>query len=128
MRFRATHVLAISAALLSFALIKAPSSAAQKYVPTYYTDIQPILEKHCVGCHVAGGIAPFVLTSGKDAVQHAADIARVVQNGSMPPWMPAKDSPPFLNDPRLKPASKQMLIDWSKANAPLGKALPGQKP
>jgi uncharacterized membrane protein len=128
MRLRATHILAISAALLSLALIKSSSSVAQKYVPTYYTDIQPILEKHCVSCHVAGGIAPFVLTSGKDAVLHAEDIARVVQGGIMPPWMPGEDSPPFLNDPRLKPASKQMLIDWSKGGAPLGKPLPGQKP
>jgi mono/diheme cytochrome c family protein len=105
-----------------------PKGTAQGYTPTYYTDIQPILEKHCVSCHVAGGIAPFALDSGKAAVDNATEIARVVKQGSMPPWMPGEDSPPFLNDPRLGTASKQLIADWDKFGALLGKPLPNQKP
>jgi mono/diheme cytochrome c family protein len=102
--------------------------AQQTITPNYYRDVQPILEQHCVSCHVTGGIAPFPLTSGKDAVKWADEIARVTQNGYMPPWPPGGDSPAFLNDRRLGVASKQLLADWAKAGAPLGKQGVGQKP
>jgi hypothetical protein len=29
---------------------------------TFYEDVAPILDAQCVGCHRAGGIAPFLLT------------------------------------------------------------------
>jgi mono/diheme cytochrome c family protein len=110
------------------ALTGQPVSAQQTITPTYYRDVQPVLEQHCVSCHVAGGIAPFPLTSGKDAVAWANEIARVTQNGYMPPWPPGGDSPSFLNDRRLGMATKQLLADWAKASAPLGKPGVGQKP
>jgi mono/diheme cytochrome c family protein len=90
--------------------------SAQGVAPTYYVDVQPILEQHCVSCHVAGGIAPFT------------DIARVVTSGAMPPWPPGAESPPFLNERKLGAASKQIIADWAKAGAPLGKPSAGQKP
>jgi mono/diheme cytochrome c family protein len=105
-----------------------PVKAQQTITPNYYRDVQPILEQHCISCHVAGGIAPFALTSGKDAVKWADEIARVTQNGYMPPWPPGGDSPAFLNDRRLGAATKQLLVDWAKAGAPLGKQGAGQKP
>ena len=112
---------------LAFVALGLPSTA-QGYVPTYYTDIQPILEKSCVSCHVQGGIAPFALDAGVAAVKYAKQIARVVEGGIMPPYMPGADSPAFLNDPRLGVTSKQMILDWAKNGAPLGKPLPNQKP
>jgi mono/diheme cytochrome c family protein len=117
----------LSALTLSF-LATTTSSFAQRVTPTYYTDVQPILEKNCISCHVAGGIAPFALDSGAAAVQRATDIARVVESGSMPPWPPGSDSPAFLNDKRLGTASKDILKDWARAGAPLGKPSAGQKP
>jgi hypothetical protein len=96
--------------------------SAQKIIPTYYTDVQPILEKNCVSCHVKGGIAPFVLDNPKEAVARAERIAQVTQSGYMPPYPPGKDSQPFLNERRLGVASKQILADWAKAGAPLGTA------
>jgi mono/diheme cytochrome c family protein len=105
-----------------------PRAFAQSLAPTYYRDVQPILEQHCVSCHVAGGIAPFKLDSGQDAVARAVDIARVVESGSMPPWPPGVESPPFLNERKLGAASKKIIVDWAKAGAPLGKPAAGQKP
>jgi mono/diheme cytochrome c family protein len=101
--------------------LTASRADAQNYVPTYYVDVQPILAKHCVTCHTPGGIAPFSLETPADAVKRAAQIAAVVQSGYMPPWPPGGDSPPFLNDRRLGRASQQILVDWAKAGAPLGK-------
>ncbi len=94
-----------------------------KIVPTYYVDVQPILEKNCVSCHVAGGIAPFALDNPTDAVKWADRIAQVTKSGYMPPWPPSKDGEPLLYERRLGAASKQMLEDWANAKAPLGKAL-----
>jgi mono/diheme cytochrome c family protein len=117
--------------LLSFGAIAAcaalvglaPRGLAQSgYVPTYYVDVEPILQKNCVSCHVAGGIAPFALDNPTDAVNWADRIAEVTKSGYMPPWPPATDSQPFLNERKLGTASKQILEDWAKANAPLGKA------
>jgi mono/diheme cytochrome c family protein len=97
------------------------SATAQQYVPTYYVDVQPILEKNCVSCHTTGGIAPFSLQTPEDAVKHAAQIGAVVESGYMPPWPPGDDSPAYLNERKLGEASKKMLVDWAKAGAPLGK-------
>ena len=94
---------------------------AQTYIPTYYVDVQPILQKNCVTCHVAGGIAPFALDNPKDAVKWAGRIAEVTKSEYMPPWPPARDSALFLNERRLGQASKQVLEDWAKAGAPLGR-------
>ena len=41
------------------------------YVPTYYKDVQAILDKNCLGCHIEGGIAPFSLEKPADAVRYA---------------------------------------------------------
>jgi mono/diheme cytochrome c family protein len=95
---------------------------ANQYVPTYYVDVQPILEKNCVSCHVADGIAPFALDNPTSAVQWADRIAQVTKSGYMPPFPPSKDSQKFLNERRLGSASKKILEDWAAAKAPLGKA------
>jgi mono/diheme cytochrome c family protein len=109
-------------ALVAIGTFGARSSAQSGYVPTYYVDVQPILEKNCVTCHVAGGIAPFALDNPNDAVQWATRIAQVTRSEYMPPWPPARDAEPFLNERRLGSASKQILEDWAKAKAPLGTA------
>jgi mono/diheme cytochrome c family protein len=109
-------------ALSALGTLGAGSLAQGGYVPTYYVDVQPILQKNCVSCHVAAGIAPFALDNPKDAVQWAERIAEVTKSEYMPPWPPARDSAPFLNERRLGVASKQILEDWAKAKAPLGKA------
>jgi mono/diheme cytochrome c family protein len=91
------------------------------YIPTYYVDVMPILEKNCVSCHTAGGIAPFALGNPKDAVQWATRISQVTQSEYMPPYPPSRESERFFNERRLGEASKRVLQDWARAGAPLGK-------
>jgi mono/diheme cytochrome c family protein len=92
-----------------------------KYIPTYYVDVVDILAKNCISCHVVGGIAPFALDNPTNAVEWAERIAEVTSEEYMPPWPPGRDSPVFWNERRLGPASKQILQDWAKAGAPLGR-------
>jgi mono/diheme cytochrome c family protein len=112
-------VLSLTGALL---LTQIQTQAQSSYVPTYYVDVQPILEKNCLTCHVAGGIAPFALDNPKDAVYWSKTIAEVTTSEYMPPFPPSRDSEPFFNERRLGSASKQILADWAKAGAPLGRA------
>ena len=132
-----TCLLALGAVVLGGVALEArggtPASAlgtvlAQGITPTYYTDVQPIIEAHCAACHIDGGIAPFPLQSGADAVKWAARIAVVTKSGYMPPWTAGPDSPAFLNDRRLGVATKQILSDWAAAGAPLGRRGANQKP
>jgi hypothetical protein len=113
-------LMVFAASLTLFGAFFDARGSAQSIVPTYYRDVQPILEKNCVSCHVKGGIAPFVLDNPKEAVARAERIAQVTQADYMPPYPPGKDSQPFLNERRLGVASKQILADWAKAGAPLG--------
>ena len=117
---RCLLILGASLPLLALTLANNARVSAQSITPTYYTDVQPILEKNCVSCHVKGGIAPFALDDVKEAITRAERIAQVTQSDYMPPWPPGKDSQLFLNERRLGTASKQILADWAKAGAPLG--------
>ncbi len=109
--------------IASLGMIALAQSSSEKYVPTYYVDVAPILAKNCVSCHTVGGIAPFALDNPKDAVNWAARIAVVTRSEYMPPYPPGRDSQPFLNERRLGSASKQILEDWVQAGAPLGKMV-----
>ena len=122
-------VIALGAVSIGSVALEGQSAVlAQGITPTYYTDVQPIVEMHCSSCHVDGGIAPFALQSGADAVKWAARIAAVTKSGYMPPWPAGPDSPAFLNDRRLGVATKQILSDWAAAGAPLGRRGANQKP
>jgi hypothetical protein len=101
------------------------------YIPTYYRDVKPILEKNCVGCHTDGGIAPFSLDDPQKAVQHARATQLAVQTRRMPPWLPGGDSPKFQGDTRLTDDEITIIANWSWAGGPLGKvsdARPSVRP
>ena len=128
-----TYLLALGAVMVASLALEpraplAGTALAQGITPTYYTDVQPILETHCASCHVDGGIGPFALQSGADAVKWNARIAAVTKSGYMPPWSAGPESPAFLNDRRLGVATKQILSDWAAAGAPLGRRGANQKP
>src|SRR5205823_2472689 len=57
-----------------------------------WADVKPILAEHCVSCHTVGGVAPFPLTTAKDAHAYAQSILAATQLGVMPPWPPGRDS------------------------------------
>jgi mono/diheme cytochrome c family protein len=112
----------IASSLCGLALFSLGRAQNSAYTPTYYTDVQPILAKNCVSCHVAGGIGPFPLDNPTEAVKWADRIAEVTKSEYMPPWPPSRDSQVFFNERRLSNVSKKILEDWAKAKAPLGNA------
>ena len=56
---------------------------------TYSNQVARILRDRCVVCHRPGDIAPFALTSYKEAAGWAETIVEVVRDGRMPPGTPA---------------------------------------
>jgi hypothetical protein len=111
------------------ATAQAPAAAAPTAAAaTYYGAVGPLLNAHCAGCHMEGGIAPFALDSGPAARRYARAIAAVARTGAMPPWPPGRDSPRFLGEGTrvLTAGERRLLARWAEAGAPLGRprALP----
>jgi mono/diheme cytochrome c family protein len=115
-------LLAVSSLLDAPKAIQAQALAQSRAV--VYADVQPIFQKHCVGCHQAGGIAPFSLERFEDAAPNAKNIADVTDVGYMPPWMPSSRSPKFVGERRLSPEEKTLLDAWARAGAPKGELTP----
>src|SRR4051812_18666345 len=49
-----------------------------------FVDVAPIFNSKCIGCHMAGGIAPFSLTDANQARTHAALIEIMTHAGAYP--------------------------------------------
>ncbi len=109
-------------ALVLALAIAASGSRAQESPPspTFYRDIQPILEKHCQSCHRAGEIAPMPLMTYDQARPLAHAIADSVNARRMPPWFADPAVGHFLNDPSLSAKEITAMRSWVAAGA-----LPG---
>ena len=68
---------------------------------TYSKQVARILNDRCVACHRTGEIAPFALTTYKQAAGWAETIAEVVRDGRMPPWHASPEYGKFRNDAHL---------------------------
>lgn len=89
---------------------------------TYHSDIKPLLERYCVGCHQSGEIAPFTLTDYDSVKGRAALIVSAVEQNRMPPWQPSDESLPMHYSRKLRPQDKKLLLDWLADGAPVGDA------
>ncbi len=98
--------------------------------PTWTQDVAPILLSKCAGCHTVGGIAPFALTSARDAKTRAARIKDATQTGRMPPWMPGPESPPYAGQEhrQLTAAERATIAAWVDAGAPTGTGTAPRRP
>ena len=74
---------------------------------TYHARISRILQRNCVECHRAGGVAPFGLETYDEVASHAGMIGKQVERGAMPPWFaaPLHSGPsPWVNDSNVPAA------------------------
>jgi hypothetical protein len=91
-------------------------------IPTYYANVEPIIEAKCLGCHSEGqiGYARYPMNSPQDIIDFAEDVAYVVETRYMPPWMPGDQSPAFHFNPSLTEEQIDTIIAWEAGGAPLG--------
>jgi hypothetical protein len=90
--------------------------------PTYYQDVQPIIQAKCEGCHNPTGIGPFPLETAAEVVAQKTLIRSVVSSKTMPPWPPSNACNTFANDRSLTDAEISTLTTWIDQGAVLGDA------
>jgi len=100
---------------------------------TWYQDVAPVVSKHCMSCHQAGGIAPFSLTDYQSAVDHAHNMLAQIEAQTMPPFDAREESgctPRFgwKDDPRLNTAEINTLQTWVEDGTAEGDVAPVPQP
>ena len=103
-------------------LVFALGAFAADNIPTFSSDVAPILYKNCATCHRPGEIAPMSLLTYEQARPWAKSIKEKVALGQMPPWHATQPRGIFLNDRRLTEADRDTLIRWASNGAPEGDA------
>ncbi len=124
------RVLAVVAATAALAIACSTSDPAAPRAPqpkeiTYSETIAPILQDRCLGCHRAGGIAPFSLETYEDVVAHAELARQKVLARDMPPWGAFDDENcvhehAFKDDLRMTQEEIQTFSDWVDLGVPRG--------
>jgi hypothetical protein len=102
-----------------------PPGAAPSNGPFFHKDVEPILQRVCQNCHVAGGIAPFTLVTYDDARTNVAAIALQTKSRTMPPWgaqdtSECKPVRPWKDDLRLSDQEIATIAAWRDAGTPEG--------
>jgi len=89
---------------------------------TYYDDIAPILQDHCLQCHQEGGIAPFHLDDYATAKANASAMATETAARTMPPWSVTSDGScgKFSGSLALDDKQIDTIGQWVKAGAKEG--------
>ncbi len=91
-------------------------------MPTFTSDVAPIVFEHCTPCHRDGGAGPFPLTSYEQVRRRARQIARVTRDRVMPPWPPVAGHGTFKGERRLTDSQIATLAQWVAAGVPAGEA------
>ncbi len=101
-------------------VVLALDAIAADTIPTFSTDVAPILYKNCATCHRPGEIAPMPLLTYEQTRPWAKSIKEKVALGQMPPWHATQARGIFSNDRRLTDAERDTLIRWASNGAPQG--------
>jgi hypothetical protein len=91
---------------------------------TYWHDMVPLFEQHCLQCHRAGGIAPFRMDE-YDAVKPLAKvIAHAASERTMPPWAVTSDGScgSFADSLALSDEEIAAIVLWADTGASEGEA------
>lgn len=99
---------------------------------TYHARVERVVQANCVECHRAGGVAPFALEKYEDVVAHKAMIRKVVEGGTMPPWLAAREEKAahsrFANDRSLTEADRKDLLAWLAGDLKKGDPADAPRP
>jgi len=120
-RLRIAQLIGLYVFLALFALLLDTSSLlGGNPQPTFYRDVLPILQEHCLSCHRQGQVAPMSLVTYDETRPWAPAIAKSVQSKMMPPWFADPRFGHFSNDPSLTELQVETILAWVKAGAPTG--------
>ena len=114
--------LRLSASLLFLAFFFCLTSQAHEPITTkvrFNKEVIRVLQRNCLGCHRAGGIA-FSLATYDEARPWAKAIKEEVLEKRMPPWRAMKGYGEFRNAPSLAQRDIDLLVNWVEGGAPKG--------
>lgn len=89
---------------------------------TWRGGVGALVLERCAGCHRAGGIGPFELTSADHLRENARAVRDAIVAGRMPPWGVVADGScgDFVEPGVLHDDERARLLDWLHAGAPEG--------
>jgi len=106
---------------VTFACVGLFAAKSRAEMPvTYSKDIAPIVYNNCIGCHRAGEVAPFSLTTFDDAKKRADQLAEVTKSRFMPPWKAETGYGEFEGARHLTDAQIELFGKWLAQGAPEG--------
>jgi len=88
--------------------------------PTWYTDVKPLMESHCISCHQEGAVGSFSLDTPEAVAIVSEHVADAVQNRRMPPWKAVEGCDDYRDDISLSDDEIDMIVDWIDAGMPEG--------
>jgi len=94
---------------------------------TYNSDVRPIFEKNCMGCHRPGQIAPMSFLTYETTRPWAAQIKAVVSAKKMPPAVTNPHYIMLTKDDGLTQAEIDTIVKWVDGGAAEGSAQPARK-
>jgi hypothetical protein len=104
-----------------------PASSREAVAPTFYSDVLPILQRHCQTCHqpvglnMGGMVAPMSFMTYEETRRYAPLIALAVKERRMPPWHADESHKgTFKGERILEAEEREALIAWAEAGAPAG--------
>lgn len=92
-----------------------------QFSQAYYSSVPQIIQRKCGICHYKDGYAPFALSTYEEIKRHSKEMGIVIASGSMPPWKANAHFRDFAGNRSLDSLEKQTLLNWLKADMPLGK-------
>lgn len=95
-------------------------TTASPDAPSYVRDIQPLVATKCSGCHVAGGIAPFPLTTYEQVVAMKEAVRYAVSSRIMPPWLAGEGCADYSGSRALTDEQIDTFVSWIDGGTPAG--------
>ncbi len=87
---------------------------------SYATEVAPLLQNKCFGCHSPGNIGPMKMTSHAKVAGFADMMQEVILARRMPPWHADPAHGSFVNDCSLSVPEARTLLRWIEQGAPRG--------
>lgn len=118
-RLSVLAVMSIASCLVPSALRPASAHEPITTKVRFNKEVVRILQRSCLGCHRAGGIA-MSLATYEEARPWAKAIKEEVLEKRMPPWHAVKGYGEFRNAPSLPQRDVDLLVNWVEGGAPKG--------
>ena len=76
-----------------------------------------MFEARCLSCHQTGGPAPLPLDEPEVVSAVSERLHAVIDDHSMPPWLPGEASLPLRDSLALASSERRQLLAWLAAGA-----------